>query len=61
MTLDLNQLHVDSFATSAAGDPSQWGAAGESISVEGGAHADTFVACVATAALTDVYPCKTTR
>jgi hypothetical protein len=61
MTLDLNQLQVDSFSTSAAGDPSQWGAAGETIGVEGGTHADTYVSCVVAAALTDVYPCKTTR
>jgi hypothetical protein len=73
MTLDLNQLQVDSFSTSAAGDPSQWGAAAEPTTTTGtmtyafscvdaqnGGVADTFV-CAGVAALTDVYPCKTTR
>lgn len=61
MILDLNQLQVDSFSTSAAGDPSQWGASDETIGVAGGTHAVTCISCVVTAALTDVYPCKTTR
>lgn len=75
MTLDLNQLQVDSFSTSAAGDPSQWGAAAETIGVEGGTHAVTYISCVdaqnggvadsfvcaGVAALTEAYPCKTTR
>ena len=71
MTLDLNQLQVDSFSTSAAGDPSQWGAAAEPTTeptmtlafscVENGTVADTYVSCAGVAAFTDVYPCKTTR
>lgn len=72
MTLDLNQLRVDSFSTSAAGDPSQWGAAAEPTTgtmtyafscadAQGGGVADTYVSCAVVAALTDVYPCKTTR
>ncbi|HEU4886232.1 MAG TPA: hypothetical protein VFT45_28595 [Longimicrobium sp.] len=55
MTLDLNQLQVDGFSTSAAGDPSQWGL------VENGTVADTYVSCAGVDALTEAYPCKTTR
>jgi hypothetical protein len=71
MTLDLNQLQVDSFSTSAAGDPSQWGLAAEpttgtmtyAFCVENGTVADTYVSCIVQAgdALTEAYPCKTTR
>jgi hypothetical protein len=81
MTLDLNQLRVESFSTSAASDPSQWAAA-EAITAfscleaqnggvadsfvcvrpQGGTQADTYISCVYDpAALTEAYPCKTTR
>lgn len=68
LTLDLDALAVDSFST--VGDPSQWTAAvadtfgcnswGFCVEAQNGGVADTFV-CAGVAALTEAYPCKTTR
>jgi hypothetical protein len=64
LTLDLDALAVDSFSTDVAGDPSQWTAAmyapSDLATCQTNDVADSFV-CAGVAALTDVYPCKTTR
>lgn len=67
LILDLDALAVDSFSTS-AGDllaaPDDFAGVQTAVActrAENGTGADTYVSCAAPAALTEAYPCKTTR
>ena len=68
LTLDLDALAVDSFSTSAgtllsAPDESTGcrTLAFSCVQGDNGTVADTWVSCAVVAALTEAYPCKTTR
>lgn len=66
LTLDLDALAVDSFSTStgdllSAPDESTGCRTLAFSCIENSTGADTYVSCAVVAALTEAYPCKTTR